>query len=218
MDDPEKLKLRDLLGHFTTKQLWAAAGALVGLVVASFGAGVWLASQKHALDLAHMTQAKDESIRKVTSEVESAAAAHRAKVTELEKQFADAKASADAVSAERAWLKLKAEYLEHHLRYELAMSDGEEDIKRARALFVGFVHRLWKTQEDNAVRVAMGTVNVRSDLPLVARPVVGPTVQKPTTVQRFTTVQRRVIKTVTFPDKSSYVVPYEIASEVHRRE
>jgi hypothetical protein len=64
----------------------------------------------------------------------------------------------------------------------------------------------------------MGTVGVKPDLPVVTRPVVGPFVQKPTTLQRSTTVKKRVIKTITFPDESSYTVPYEIASEVHRRE
>jgi hypothetical protein len=204
-----------LLSYFTAKQLWALGGAIVGLVVASFGAGVWLTGQKHNLDLAsergnhaQQLQAKEDSIRKLTSELENATTTHKAKLSELEKLLAEDKNTSDTLTKERAWFGLKAEFLEHYLRYELAMAAGGEDLDRARSLFVSFVHRLWRMQEDNAVRAAMGVVAVPSNLPVVTRP----SVQKPANVQQ------RVIKTVTFPDKSSYTIPYEIASAVHRRE
>jgi hypothetical protein len=218
MVDLEKLKLRDLLGHFTSKQLWAAGGALIGLAATSFAAGAWLMSQKHALDLglehsscSQQLQAKDDSINRFASDLENAAKTHEIRASGLEKLVAEAKSIAYLLAEEREWLRIKAEFLEHHLRYELAMdSGGKEDLDRARSLFVGFVHRLWKAQEDNAVRVAMGsdTDTARSILPIVARPII----QKPTAMQQ------QVIKTITFPDNSYYAVPYDIASDVHKRE
>jgi hypothetical protein len=214
LDDPEKLKLRDLLGYFTAKQLWALAGALVGLVVTSFAAGVWLSSQTNSLTLAgekiavaKQLQEKEDTIKKLAADHERATKDLKFKLSESEKIVSDAKQTVGTFSKERSWLLLKAEFLEHYLRYELAMPAGLEERERTSRLFIGFVSRLWKTQEDNAVKVAMGLATP-SDFPVVSRPIVA----KPANPQQ------RIIKTVTFPDGSSYTVPYEIASAVHRRE
>jgi hypothetical protein len=224
VDDPEKLKLRDLVGHFTTKQLWGAIAALIGLVGTAFGLGIWLSAQKLSLDLAtertrfesekvvhiQQIQAKDDIIRSAAAAAEVAAAESKGRSQALEQQLGEARKATEAMLKERSWLRLKAEFLEHFLRYELSRSSGPEEMERTKALFVGFVHRLWKTQEDKAVQVGMSIE--RDDGPIVSRPTVTrPTITKPTTSTR------RVIKTVTFPDGSSYTVPYEVAAEVHRR-
>lgn len=221
MDDPEKLKLRDLLGHFTTKQLWGAIAALLGLVAAAFGAGVWLSTQKSILDVAskeaahtQQLQAKDDVIRKLKEEGVERESAGKARVSNLESQLVKTRIALDSTTKERAWLGLKAEFLEHYLRYELAMSSGDlEDRARAKSLFVGFVHRVWKAQEDSAVRLAMGSATTQSSLPIITRPG-----EQPPIIRKPTGTQQRVIKTITFPDKTTFTVPYPVASEVHRRE
>jgi hypothetical protein len=225
MDDPDKLKLRDFVGYFTTKQLWGVSAALIGLVGGAFGLGVWLSAQKSTLDLAtertrfmsekaaleQQLQAKEDAIRRATAATEAAAMDARARVHALEQQVAEGRKPTEALLKERSWLRLKAEFLEHFLRYEVSRASGPEEIARTKALFVGFVHRLWKTQEDRAVQVGMQIE--RDEGPMVARPTVTrPTITKPAVLTR------RVIKTVSFPDGSSYTVPYEVAAEVHRRE
>jgi hypothetical protein len=83
---------------------------------------------------------------------------------------------AQTAASETGVLVLKSKFLDHFLRYALAKEKGGDDLERATSLFVGFVHRLWKAQEDAAVKVVTDTQfrtereRVRVDRPVITRP------------------------------------------------
>jgi len=112
-------------------------------------------------------------------------------------------------------------FLDHFLRYSLAKEQGGDDFERAKSLFVGFVHRVWKAQEDQTVNVVMDTRDrTERELVRVDRPVVTPpSIQKPASTYRWQErrVQETVIKTIKFFDGSTYVIPYEVAGAVHKQ-
>jgi len=209
--EPEKLQVRQLLGYLTPAQLWALLGVLVAVLAGTFSLGFTAATYA----------ANVESAR---SRVDL-----QKQVDDGQRQFAEAtqmltrcRADGQTQGSQLGVLTLKTKFLGHFLRYTLAKEKGGEDLARATSLFVGFVHRLWKAQEDAAVKVATETQvrteqeRVRVDRPVVARPFV----QKPPPefVTRERTIRETVIKTVSFPDGATYVVPHEVASAVHKRE
>jgi hypothetical protein len=60
MDDLEKLKIRDLLGSLTPKQLWGITTALCSTMALAFGAGVWWTGEKGPSAKPAVEAAKEE--------------------------------------------------------------------------------------------------------------------------------------------------------------
>ena len=225
--DPEKLKLRDLLTHFTPKQLWGAGSAATALIAATFLFGIWVAKQNHVIELG---QERATNLQQATARVE----AHRAEMMKRDDQLRQAEDRARAaedrikdlqasldkggqqqsrVATEVAWLKLKAEFLEHHSRYAYAKLSSPEDLVRAKSLYVGFLQRLWIAQSNRSISVAFGTETIQTESTQVIRKPISP-FEPPIT--RRVSGQRTVLKEVRFPDSSVYVVPNEIAAAVHK--
>ena len=207
---PEELTLRDLIVRLTAKQLWGLICAFATLLIATFTLGFSAATYKSNIDL---DRAKIEHGRELAE-----AKRNLSEVTEAKTQ---AKSMAQAAASERAAIVLKITFLDHFLRYSLAKEQGGDDFERAKSLFVGFVHRVWKAQEDQTVNVVMDTRDrTERELVRVDRPVVTPpSIQKPASTYRWQErrVQETVIKTIKFFDGSTYVIPYEVAGAVHKQ-
>lgn len=236
MTKPDRLTLRSILGHLTPVQFWGLAGAFVGLLAATFSLGF---SASHYLeDVSKKTEEQEHERRlaererifqEETGELERNCEAEQARlnstIAQIEADLGTATAAAEQANTQWELFQLKSKFLDHHLRYSLAKAEtSNDDLERARTLFVSFVHRLWRAQEEAAVNMAFESRSrtERVQIPVrVTHPVnVGPlVVDKHTTTYEWQerTVEERVIKTVTFSDGTSYIVPYEIASEVHRR-
>ena len=196
--EPEKLRLWQLTGYLTAGQLWALLGVLFAVLAGTFSLGFSAAAYKSSVDASRV---QGETQRRID---------------ETEGKLRGCVAAAEVAASEKSVLIVKAKFLDHFHRYLLAKERGGEDLERATALFVGFVHRLWKAQEDDAVKVAMEirsrTETVRVDRPVITRPFI----TKPPSQFVSRRIDEAVIKTVSFPDGTTYVVPHEIAAAVHK--
>ena len=204
MDDIEKLKISQLIGNLTAKQLWGIIVTFAGLLVATFSLGVTVANYKSGI--------YTESIK----------TEHQSAMTELNAKLDQSKKNNDLYVIENNSLVLKAKFLDHFLRYVQAKNSGGDNLDRAKNLFVGFIHRVWKAQENDAVNVVLGTnqrterVRVRINRPVVTRPFIQ---QPPPEFEwQERTVEKKIIKIISFSDGYTYVIPYEVASEAHKRE
>jgi hypothetical protein len=211
MTEPDKLQIRQLLGHLTATQLWGLLGALVALLAGTFSFGFSAAT--YSVNL--------ESVR-AQIELQKQVDAQQRQLAEVNQKLTQYEADAKSQVSEMAVLALKAKFLDHFLRYSIAKEKGGDDLQRATSLFVGFVHRLWKAQEDAAVKLATETQvrteqeRVRVNKPVVTRPF--PQKTPPEFVTRERTIRETVIKTVTFPDGGTYVIPHDVGAAVHKRE
>lgn len=218
MQDPETMKLFELLGHLTAPQLWGICGAAVGVVVAAFSSGMKVAGYKCELKIENLNVQHTHELGALRNEVINTTEQLRASQTQLEKAVDVARENESALAAEKAILALKAKFLDHFLRYALAKEQRSKGLVREKNIFVAFVYRLWETQEDAAVSIGMNPQSAPAGQSS-RKGMVGPEVAKPSAGYGSPEREEPVIKTVTFSyDGSVYVIPSEIASEVHLRD
>lgn len=224
MTTPEKITLRGILGNLNAVQLWGLSGAIAGLLATTFSLGFsashYLDKVEHGNRLASQERTLQEASDKLRADYELKNVSLNAAIAKVEADLGKSTAELEQVETQRELFLLKSKFLDHYLRYAVAKSESSPDLELTKSLFIAFVHRLWKAQEEAAVNMAFENRSRTERIPVtVARPVaIGPfSVERPTEEWRERTVRERVIKTVTFSDGSSYVVPYEIASEVHRK-
>lgn len=98
------------------------------------------------------------------------------------------------------WLPLKAQYLERHLDYELSREQTPATRDLKARLFTALLSDLWAQQQKRAVSAALDS---KAGMPIIVmgKPA-NPTAPGPT-------------KIISFPDGTSYAIPFEIASRVH---
>ena len=213
MTEPEKIKLREALGTLTVKQTWTIFGIIIGLLGGSFGIGFKVNGYESTrklskLQIAHqgaVTQ-KDTEISQLKSkkfETETQIRDMKVQLRRSEENFSVAKNSLTAI-------ELKTKFLDHFVRYAIAKTDYPDDYSLSKNLFANFVHEMWRTQEQLSVEVAFRQRTRTDTQPVQVGPVVTRKVIKKTTVET-------VLKTVTFSDGSSYIVPDEISRIVHSR-
>lgn len=228
--DPATLSLRELASRLKPSKIWTIVASLVALVVGAFSAGI--ATSQYAervvaegakLDCQQRLNEQAAAHSKEIAESVKKRNDLQSQIDNLQKELSDSKMNVDRYTEEQAQAVLHIKFLDHYLRYQLSLTGTNEDKERSKNLFVEFVHRLWKAQEESAIEVAFEsrprTITERVPV-VVRRPQVGPLTSPTRTTtfeDRTRTIQEKVIKIVTFPDGSQYVVPYEIAVEVHKR-
>jgi len=165
MPTPEKLTLRGILGHLTPVQLWSMAGAVAGLLAATFSLGFSAShyldevarktvEQEHGNRLASQEHALREESAKLRADYESKHASLNVALDKAEANFGKVTAELEQAYRQQELFQLKSKFLDHYLRYALAKSESSNDLDLAKSLFVAFVHRLWKAQEEAAVNMA----------------------------------------------------------------
>ena len=175
MEKQTPLSIRDILATLSPSQGWTIGGAVVAVVVGSFGLGVYVQGVRAdrtllGVDSQHerAVRAKDQEIadlkakiRRSNDKVAALSQTHDSKVKQLEEKNADlqraslqSQAGLEALATQHAGLETKTEFLNRYVSYLL----GPDSV--AKKLFADYVCVMWKKTQERRLTFDRGRLDI----------------------------------------------------------